>query len=225
MPVLVFAGFGWLLAQSSLSVALAAALKQADALVTGVFAAAGWLLSSHLGHVRGEALRRREQAADRADRAADAAPQRLFLPKVGNGDGRKHTSDAHRQPAQTAVVFSCSERSNDPVSRPLLRAVWHARLPRTCGIDARAATPVGANRRGARHSYTPTTYKRRSGWSAAALRLATRGGGDCTYACLQHPARAAAARAALHKREKEAGARCPWGTTHKSTALRPAWSI
>ena len=51
MPVLVFAGFGWLLTQSSLSVALATALKQADVLVTGAFAAAGWLLSSYLGHV------------------------------------------------------------------------------------------------------------------------------------------------------------------------------
>ena len=51
MPVRVFAGFGWLLAQSSLRVALAAAVKQADALVTGVFAAAGWLLSSYLGRV------------------------------------------------------------------------------------------------------------------------------------------------------------------------------
>jgi activator of 2-hydroxyglutaryl-CoA dehydratase len=51
MPVLVFAGFGWLLMQSSLSVALATAMKQADVLVTGAFAAAGWLLSSYLGHV------------------------------------------------------------------------------------------------------------------------------------------------------------------------------
>ena len=31
--------------------ALATALKQADVLVTGAFAAAGWLLSSYLGHV------------------------------------------------------------------------------------------------------------------------------------------------------------------------------
>ena len=51
MPVLVFAGFGRLLMQSSLSVALAAALKQSDVFVTGAFAAAGWLLSSYLGHV------------------------------------------------------------------------------------------------------------------------------------------------------------------------------
>ena len=51
MPVLVFAGFGRLLMQSSLSVALATAMKQTDVLVTGAFAAAGWLLSSYLGHV------------------------------------------------------------------------------------------------------------------------------------------------------------------------------
>jgi len=51
MLVLVFAGVGWLLTRSSLSVALAAAWKQADVLVTGAFAAAGWLLGSYLGRV------------------------------------------------------------------------------------------------------------------------------------------------------------------------------
>ena len=51
VPVLVLAGFGWLLTHSSLSVALATAMKQADVLVTGAFAAAGWLLSSYLGRV------------------------------------------------------------------------------------------------------------------------------------------------------------------------------
>jgi hypothetical protein len=51
MPVFALALFGWVLTQSSLSVSLGLALKQADALVTGVLAAAGWALSSYLSHV------------------------------------------------------------------------------------------------------------------------------------------------------------------------------
>ena len=73
MPVLVFAVFGWLLAQSSLSVALAAALKQADALVTGVFAAAGWLLSSYLGHVE----KRFDNAAELSNKRFDETNKRF----------------------------------------------------------------------------------------------------------------------------------------------------
>ena len=73
MPVLVFAVFGLLLAQSSLSVALAAALKQADALVTGVFAAAGWLLSSYLGHVE----KRFDNAAELANKRFDETNKRF----------------------------------------------------------------------------------------------------------------------------------------------------
>ena len=73
MPVLVLAGFGWLLMQSSLRVALETAVKQADVLVTGAFAAAGWLLSSYLGHVD----KRFDDVNERFDNAAKLSNERF----------------------------------------------------------------------------------------------------------------------------------------------------
>ncbi len=51
MPILLFALFGKVLMASGLRAALTEALKNAEVLVTGVFAASGWLLSSYLDNV------------------------------------------------------------------------------------------------------------------------------------------------------------------------------
>ena len=51
LPLLAFALFGAVLVRSDVSQVLAAALNNAEVLVTGVFAAGGWILSSYLSHV------------------------------------------------------------------------------------------------------------------------------------------------------------------------------
>ena len=51
MPVIVFAFFAKVLLASSSRMAPAEAPKNADVLVTGAFAASGWLLSTYLDNV------------------------------------------------------------------------------------------------------------------------------------------------------------------------------
>jgi hypothetical protein len=112
MPIFALALFGWVLTQSSLSVSLGMALKQADALVTGVLAAAGWALSSYLGRVD----KRFDDAAalsnKRFDDAAALSNKRAALANKRFHETNKRFDDVNKQLKELTDLLLQRSRSS-----------------------------------------------------------------------------------------------------------------